>query len=129
MLDYLRACLEVVPDMHRGRLFGLPPRPLRGKCLLLEPHFGYFHARSAAMGMKMSLLRTQNQPFSLPKHHLQTCSKGLSKSAENKALAAEVLYKEKKLSLPQICLQLGICKSTLYNYLRHRGVMVKGKKG
>ena len=55
--------------------------------------------------------------------------KGLSKSAENKALAAEVLYKEKKLSLPQICLQLGICKSTLYNYLRHRGVMVKGKKG
>ena len=55
--------------------------------------------------------------------------KGLSKSAENKALAAEVLYKEKKLSFPQICLQLGICKSTLYNYLRHRGVMVKGKKG
>ena len=99
------------------------------KCPLLEPHFGYFLARSAAMGKKMSLLRTQNQPFSLPKHHLQTCSKGLSKSAENKALAAEVLYKEKKLSLPQICLQLGICKSTLYNYLRRRGVMVKGKKG
>ena len=26
LLKLLRACLEVVPDIHRGRLFGLPPR-------------------------------------------------------------------------------------------------------
>ena len=51
------------------------------KCPLLEPHFGYFLARSAAMGKKMSLLRTQNQPFSPPKHHLQTCSNGMDNAA------------------------------------------------
>jgi len=46
--------------------------------------------------------------------------KGLSPDAENKALAAESLYKEKKLSTRQIAKRLGISTSTLYDYLKHR---------
>ena len=45
------------------------------KSQLLEPHGGYFLGRSAAMLQKISLVRTQNLSFSLPKHHLQTYSK------------------------------------------------------
>lgn len=49
---------------------------------------------------------------------------GLSKEAENKAAAAEVLYKDGKLSISEICAQLSIARSTLYKYLRIRGVNV-----
>ena len=74
----------------RGRFGGRPKSMFGGshlgcKCPLLEPHFGYFLARSAAMGKKMSLLRTQNQPFSPPKHHLQTCSQQTTESCQLKA--------------------------------------------
>lgn len=50
--------------------------------------------------------------------------KGLSKEAETTACAAEALYKEKKLSVQEIADKLWICKSTLYTYLRHRGVEI-----
>jgi len=50
--------------------------------------------------------------------------KGLSKRAEPTACAAEALYKEKKLSVQAIADKLGICKSTLYTYLRYRGVQI-----
>lgn len=50
--------------------------------------------------------------------------KGVSKTALNKALAAESLYSDGKLSVSQICEQLAISKSTLYNYLRHRGIKI-----
>ena len=50
--------------------------------------------------------------------------KGLSKEAETTACAAEALYKEKKLSVQEIADKLGICKSTLYTYLKHRGVEI-----
>lgn len=50
--------------------------------------------------------------------------KGLSKQAEPIACAAEALYKERKLSVQEISDKLGICKSTLYAYLRHRGVTI-----
>lgn len=50
--------------------------------------------------------------------------RGLSQEAENKALAAESLYKEKKLSTRQIAKRLGISTSTLYDYLKHRGVRI-----
>lgn len=50
--------------------------------------------------------------------------KGLSKEAENKAIAAETLYKEQKLTVAQICKQLKISKRTLYSYLRQRGVEI-----
>ena len=48
--------------------------------------------------------------------------RGLSSSAEATACAAETLYKEKKLSVMDICQKLNISKSTLYKYLRYRNV-------
>ena len=50
--------------------------------------------------------------------------RGLSPSAEATACAAETLYKEKKLSVKEICKKLSISKSTLYKYLRHRNVAI-----
>jgi AcrR family transcriptional regulator len=47
---------------------------------------------------------------------------GLSRQAQAKAMAAETLYREGKLSVQEICDQLGISKPTLYSYLKHRGV-------
>jgi len=48
--------------------------------------------------------------------------RGLSQAAEATACAAETLYKEKKLSVIEICKKLSIAKSTLYKYLRCRNV-------
>jgi len=48
--------------------------------------------------------------------------RGLSKKASS--TAAETLYREGKLSTRQIATMLGISKSTLYSYLRHRGVEI-----
>lgn len=50
--------------------------------------------------------------------------KGLSGEAKKKAVAAEALYKERKLSVNEIRKNLGICKATLYSYLRHQGVEI-----
>ncbi len=50
--------------------------------------------------------------------------RGLPLSAEVTARAAETLYTERKLSVRQIADRLGISKSTLYAYLRHRGVRI-----
>ena len=50
--------------------------------------------------------------------------KGLSAQAEATACAAETLYRECQLSVRQIATRLGIAKSTLYVYLRHRGVPI-----
>jgi DNA invertase Pin-like site-specific DNA recombinase len=50
--------------------------------------------------------------------------RGLSKKAEATACAAETLYKEKKLSVIEICKKLNISKSTLYKYLRYRNVSI-----
>lgn len=50
--------------------------------------------------------------------------KGLSDQAEVTARAAETLYRERQLSVRQICDKLGISKTTLYAYLRHRGVPI-----
>lgn len=54
--------------------------------------------------------------------------KGLSKHAESIACAAETLYKEGKLTVSEIILQLGIARATFYNYLRHRNVPVSSFK-
>ena len=48
--------------------------------------------------------------------------KGIPKKAEATACAAETLYKEGVLTVDEISKKLGIAKSTLYSYLRHRGV-------
>lgn len=50
--------------------------------------------------------------------------KGLSKQAQNKARLAESLYKEKELSIQEICNYLSISKPTVYRYLRHRNVAI-----
>jgi hypothetical protein len=39
-------------------------------------------------------------------------------------MAAETLYRERKLSVAAIAQRLHITKSTLYSYLRHRGVEI-----
>ncbi|WP_045226966.1 recombinase family protein [Methyloterricola oryzae] len=50
--------------------------------------------------------------------------KGLSPQAEATALAAETLYRERKLSVAAIAQKLHLSKSTLYSYLQHRGVEI-----
>ena len=50
--------------------------------------------------------------------------RGLSRQAEATALAADTLYREGQLSVQQIAEKLHIAKSTLYVYLRHRGVAI-----
>ena len=50
--------------------------------------------------------------------------KGLTSDAELKAIAAEALYREGKLSVVEIANNLSISKATLYKYLRHRGVEI-----
>jgi len=53
--------------------------------------------------------------------------KGLHPQAERTACAAETLYREQRLSVREIAEELGIAKSTLYEYLRHRGVPIGGR--
>ena len=50
--------------------------------------------------------------------------KGLSAEAERTSYAAAALYKDKELSVQEICDKLDISKATLYRYLRHRGVEI-----
>jgi len=50
--------------------------------------------------------------------------KGILPQAEATAMAAETLYREGKLTTRQIASKLSISKSTLYAYLRHRGVAI-----
>lgn len=50
--------------------------------------------------------------------------KGLTPMAEDKALMAETLYKERRLSTRQIAKRLQISVYTLYAYLRHRNVQI-----
>lgn len=52
--------------------------------------------------------------------------KGLPPEAERTAYAAEPLYREQRLSAREIAEELGIAKSTLCAYLRHRGVPIGG---
>lgn len=53
--------------------------------------------------------------------------KGLTKKSKELASLAATLYQSKKYTTKQICEQLKIgSKSTLYNYLRHEGIEIKG---
>ena len=54
--------------------------------------------------------------------------KGLSKSAIEKSAIAEALYKNGSIPVKKIAEQLGISKTTLYIYLKHRKVSI-GEKG
>jgi DNA invertase Pin-like site-specific DNA recombinase len=53
--------------------------------------------------------------------------RGLPPEAERTACAAETLYREQRLSVREIADELGIAKSTLYAYLRYRGVPIGGR--
>ena len=55
--------------------------------------------------------------------------KGLSKEAQGKAMVAETLYKKGDMSITKICKHLGIARSTLYKYLRYRGVKLNSLPG
>lgn len=50
--------------------------------------------------------------------------RGIPKSSEATACAAETLYREGRLSVMQIAKKLNISKSTLYKYLRYRNVEI-----
>ena len=50
--------------------------------------------------------------------------KGLSEEARKKAVAAESICSEGKLSVNEIARNLDISKSTLYKYLRHQGIEI-----
>ncbi|MFT4565681.1 MAG: DNA invertase Pin-like site-specific DNA recombinase [Saprospiraceae bacterium] len=50
--------------------------------------------------------------------------KGLSPAAKQKASIASALYKEGRLSVAEICGQIGISKPTLYKYLKGRNVIL-----
>lgn len=54
--------------------------------------------------------------------------KGIPKKSEATAYAAETLYKEGVLTVDEISEKLSIAKSTLYSYLRHRGVAIGSYK-
>jgi DNA invertase Pin-like site-specific DNA recombinase len=54
--------------------------------------------------------------------------KGLPPQAERTAYAAETLYREQRLSVREIAEELGIAKSTLYEYLRRRGVPIGARQ-
>jgi DNA invertase Pin-like site-specific DNA recombinase len=55
--------------------------------------------------------------------------RGLNENAEQIACAAETLYREGKLAVQQIADKLHISKTTLYSYLRYRGVPIGGSAG
>ncbi len=54
---------------------------------------------------------------------------GLSKEAKDKAIIAEMLYKQDELPISEICRHLGIARTTLYKYLRFRGVKIGNHSG
>jgi DNA invertase Pin-like site-specific DNA recombinase len=54
--------------------------------------------------------------------------RGIPKSSETTAIAAETLYREGKLSVMQIAKKLSISKNTLYKYLRYRNVAISSYK-
>ncbi|MEA5140967.1 recombinase family protein [Arcicella rigui] len=49
---------------------------------------------------------------------------GMTKEAEQKAILAETYYREGKMGVNQIALEIGVSKMTLYKYLRHRKVSI-----
>ena len=48
----------------------------------------------------------------------------LSKAAEGTAIVAEMLYREQPLGVKELAQRLRVSKGTLYNYLRHRGIVI-----
>ena len=53
---------------------------------------------------------------------------GMTKEAEQKAILAETYYREEKMGVNQIALEIGVSKMTLYKYLRYRKVPIGSYK-
>ena len=51
--------------------------------------------------------------------------KGISPAAQQNASIASALYEEGRLSVSEICSQIGISKPTLYKYLKGSGVLIE----
>jgi DNA invertase Pin-like site-specific DNA recombinase len=49
---------------------------------------------------------------------------GMTKEAQQKAMLAETYYKEGKMGVNQIAVEIGVSKMTLYKYLRSRNVEI-----
>jgi DNA invertase Pin-like site-specific DNA recombinase len=86
-----------------------------------------FHMFGALAEFERELIRERTQAglvAARARGRLGGRPRGLSTQAEVTALAAETLYREGQLSVRQIATQLNIAKSTLYVYLRYRGVPI-----
>jgi DNA invertase Pin-like site-specific DNA recombinase len=86
-----------------------------------------FHMFGALAEFERDLIRERTQAGLIAaraRGRLGGRPRGLSRQAEATALAAETLYREGQLSVQQIAEKLHIAKSTLYVYLRHRGVAI-----
>ena len=86
-----------------------------------------FHMFGALAEFECDLIRERTQAglvAARARGRLGGRPRGLSTQAEATALAAETLYREGQLSVRQIAAKLNIAKSTLYVYLRARGVPI-----
>ena len=121
----LRHLIEVVSDLaQRGIGFkslqeNLDTTTSSGKLV--------FHMFGALAEFERDLIRERTQAgltAARARGRFGGRPRGLSRQAEATALAAETLYREGQLSVQQIAEKLHIAKSTLYVYLRHRGVAI-----
>jgi DNA invertase Pin-like site-specific DNA recombinase len=121
----LRHLLEVVTDLaQRGIGFkslqeNLDTTTSSGKLV--------FHLFGALAEFERDLIRERTQAglvAARARGRRGGRPRGLSTQAEATALAAETLYREGQLSVRQIAAKLHIAKSTLYVYLRARGVPI-----
>jgi DNA invertase Pin-like site-specific DNA recombinase len=121
----LRHLIEVVSDLaQRGIGFkslqeNLDTTTSSGKLV--------FHMFGALAEFERDLIRERTQAglsAARARGRLGGRPRGLSRQAEATALAADTLYREGHLSVQQIAEKLHIAKSTLYVYLRHRGVAI-----
>ena len=121
----LRHLIEVVTDLaQRGIGFqslqeNLDTTTSSGKLV--------FHMFGALAEFERDLIRERTQAglvAARARGRLGGRPRGLSTQAEATALAAETLYREGQLSVRQIAAKLHIAKSTLYVYLRARGIPI-----
>lgn len=121
----LKHLIEVVTDLeHRGIGFkslqeNIDTTTSSGKLV--------FHIFGALAEFERDLIRDRTQAglaAARARSRVGGRPAGLSQAAEATALAAETLYREGTLSVRAIAEKLNIAKSTLYVYLRHRGVPI-----
>jgi DNA invertase Pin-like site-specific DNA recombinase len=90
-----------------------------------------FHIFSALAEMEISILRERTKMGIVAarmRGRVGGRPRGISRSGEEIAEKAEILYSEKKMSVDEICLTLAICRGTLYKYLKVRGVSLRSKE-